>query len=87
MNLYYHFGMQLDMKYFWKKQLSTVLYSSFLVCIFMILTSFLPVDTIGRFIVWGTLYVIAFIAVTWQFVLTVKERTVLYSKVQKILHC
>ncbi|BDR53858.1 hypothetical protein KIM372_17650 [Bombiscardovia nodaiensis] len=80
MNLYYHFSMKLDMRYFWAKQVSTLVLTVILTSVFVVLTHFSPVSSLSSFIVWGALYSVAFTVSAWYAVLSVDERNSIKNK-------
>lgn len=74
MNWYYHTRIGLDMVYFWKHQVPTILLALAVVAICLLGSLVLPVSSIPTFLVWGIIYTLLFGSGTMKVSLTVDER-------------
>lgn len=83
MNWYYHCRIGLDMIYFWKHQLPTILMSLFIVAFCLIGTWFLPVKSIPLFLMWGVIYVVLFGVAALRVSLTKEERARVLSLLKR----
>lgn len=74
MNWYYHTRIGLDMIYFWKHQVPTILLALAVVAICLLGGLALPVSSISTFLVWGIIYTLLFGAGAMKVSLTANER-------------
>ena len=74
MNWYYHTRIGLDMIYFWKHQLPTIIMALVVTGICLLGTRFLPVNSIPVFLLWGTIYSMLYIGCALRISLTQDER-------------
>ena len=74
MNWYYHTRIGLDMIYFWKHQLPTILLALVVVAVCLLGSMMLPVSSIPTFLVWGIIYTLLFGAGAMKVSLTADER-------------
>lgn len=74
MNWYYHARIGLDMVYFWKHQLPTIIMALAITGICVLGTMLLPVESIPVFLLWGVIYSILYIACAMRVSLTQDER-------------
>lgn len=79
MNWYYHSRIGLDMRYFWKHQMPTILLAIASIVLCLLGTHFLPVNSIVTFLVWGLIYSCLFGIGAFRVSLTSNEQA-------KILH-
>lgn len=87
MNWYYHARIRLDMVYFWKHQLPTIIMALAIIGICVFGTMLLPVESIPVFLLWGVIYSVLYIACAMRVSLTQDERNkvvaILKRKVRK----
>lgn len=87
MNWYYHTRIGLDMVYFWKHQLPTIVMALVVTGVCLLGTMLLPVDSIPVFLLWGVIYSVLYIGCALRVSLTRDERdkviTILKRKVEK----
>lgn len=83
MNWFYHRHIGLNMLYFWKQQLPTIVMSLVIIAVCLAGTWFLPVDSIGMFLMWGVLYVILFGVAALKISLTKEERKRVLSMLKR----
>lgn len=74
MNWYYHTRIGLDMVYFWKHQLPTIIMALVVTGVCLLGTMLLPVDSIPVFLLWGVIYSILYIGCASRVSLTPDER-------------
>lgn len=74
MNWYYHTRIGLDMVYFWRHQLPTIIMALAVTGVCLLGTMFLPVDSIQLFLLWGVIYSILYIGCALRVSLTPDER-------------
>ena len=74
MNWYYHTRIGLDMVYFWRRQLPTIIMSFSVTGVCLLGTAFLPVNSIPLFLLWGVVYSLLYIACAARVSLTADER-------------
>lgn len=75
MNWYYHMRIGLDMVYFWKHQLPTILMALVVTGLCLLGTMFLPVDSLSVFLLWGVIYSVLYIGCALRVSLTQDERS------------
>jgi len=83
MNWYYQTRIGLDVLYFWRNMLPTVVCALAITGVCLVGCIAYPVQSIFSFIVWGAVYSILFIALAWRFSLTGEERTKMLAR----MHC
>lgn len=74
MNWYYHTRIGLDMAYFWKHQLPTIIMALAITGVCLLGTRFLPVNSIPDFLLWGVVYSVLYIGCALRVSLTPDER-------------
>lgn len=74
MNWYYHMRIGLDMVYFWKHQLPTILMALVVTGLCLLGTMLLPVDSLPVFLLWGVIYSVLYIGCALRVSLTWNER-------------
>ena len=74
MNWYYHAHIGLDMVYFWKHQLPTILLALAVVAVCLLGGLVLPVSSIPAFLAWGIIYTVLFGVGAMKVSLTADER-------------
>lgn len=82
MNWYYQTHIGLDMLYFWRNQIPTIIMAVFVTGICLLGTYFVPVNSIMFFLMWGMIYVVLFCIGAFYISLTATER----SKALFMLH-
>ena len=75
MNWYYHTRIGLDMVYFWKHQLPTIIMALVVTGVCLLGTMFLPVDSFPVFLLWGVIYSVLYIGCALRVSLTPNERS------------
>ena len=83
MNWYYHTRIGLDMVYFWKHQLPTILLALVVVAICLLGSLILPVSSIPTFLVWGIIYTILFGTGIMKMSLTAGEREKIVNRLHR----
>lgn len=83
MNWYYHTRIGLDMVYFWKHQLPTILLALVVVAICLLGSLILPVSSIPTFLVWGIIYTISFGTGIIKMSLTAGEREKIVNRLHR----
>ena len=83
MNWYYHTRIGLDMVYFWKHQLPTILLALVVVAICLLGSLILPVSSIPTFLVWGSIYTILFGTGIMKMSLTAGEREKIVNRLHR----
>lgn len=83
MNFYYHFSIGLNMVYFWKKMLPTMVSTTVITGACLLLTRVLPVASLVSFIVWVLVYSAIFFVVAWKFLLDEGDRKRIVSRAHK----
>ena len=83
MNWYYRARIGLDMIYFWKHQLPTIIMSLAVIAICLLGTRFLPVDSLLVFLLWGVVYMALFVIGVLRISLTVQERHKILGMLRK----
>lgn len=84
MNWYYQTHIGLDMLYFWRSQMPTIIMAVLVTGACLLGTYFVPVNSIPLFLMWGVIYVILFCAGAFHVSLTVDERTKVLSMLHKM---
>lgn len=74
MNWYYQRRIGLDMVYFWKHQLPTIIMALIITGVCLLGTMLLPVNSIPLFLLWGVVYSLLYIACAARVSLTADER-------------
>lgn len=74
MNWYYHFCIGLDMVYFWKRMLPTILTSVVVIAICVFLSKMLILPDLAELFVFGILYCVVYAIAAWLFITSSKER-------------
>ena len=74
MNWYYQARIGLNMFYFWRNMLPTLVFAVGLIAACLGGCVLIPVNSILTFILWGILYSLLFICIAWKFSLTDAER-------------
>lgn len=82
MNWYYHNRIGLNMVYFWKKQLPAIGISLVIICLCLLGTWLLPVNSIAMFVVWGIVYTLIFSVGAMYVGLTSDERKKTLGRIQ-----
>ncbi len=80
MNWYYHTHIDLDMGFFWKRNLPVVIAAACVTVAGMTVGSFVPVASWFGFFAWGLLYSVAFAGAIWLFVLDDDEKSSVAKK-------
>ena len=83
MNWYYHTRIGLDMVYFWKHQLPTILLALAVVVVCLLGGLMLPVSSIPTFLVWGIIYTLLFGAGALKVSLTTGEREKIVNRLHR----
>ncbi|WP_195248337.1 lipopolysaccharide biosynthesis protein [Bifidobacterium adolescentis] len=83
MNWYYHTRIGLDMVYFWKRQVPTILLALAVVVVCLLGGLALPVSSIPTFLVWGIIYTILFGAGAMKVSLTAGEREKIVNRLHR----
>ena len=83
MNWYYHTRIGLDMVYFWKHQLPTILLALVVVAVCLLGGLLLPVSSIPTFLVWGIIYTLLFGAGALKVSLTANEREKIVNRLHR----
>lgn len=83
MNWYYHTRIGLDMVYFWKHQLPTILLALAVVAICLLGGLALPVSSIPTFLAWGVVYTLLFGAGAMRVSLTADERGEIVNRLHR----
>lgn len=83
MNWYYHTRIGLDMVYFWKHQLTTILLALAVVVVCLLGGLMLPVFSIPTFLVWGIIYTLLFGAGVMKVSLTADEREKIVNRLRR----
>ncbi|NMM96407.1 Polysaccharide biosynthesis protein [Bifidobacterium sp. DSM 109960] len=83
MNWYYHTRIGLDMVYFWKHQLPTILLALVVVAVCLLGGLALPVSSISTFLLWGIVYTLLFGAGTMKVSLTADEREKIVNRLHR----
>ncbi|MBU9011254.1 lipopolysaccharide biosynthesis protein [Bifidobacterium adolescentis] len=84
MNWYYQTHIGLDMLYFWRNQMPTIIMAVLVTGACLLGTHFVPVNSIPLFLMWGVVYVILFCAGAFHVSLTAAERTKVLSMLHKM---
>lgn len=74
MNWYYQARIGLDMFYFWRNMLPTIVFSVGIIAACLGGCVLIPVNSILTFILWGIVYSLLFVCLAWKFSLTDAER-------------
>lgn len=85
MNWYYHTHIGLNMVYFWKHQLPTIILSAVIILPCMVGIRLLPVTSLPTFIVWGIAYSLLFLTGAFRISLTQDERDKIMRQIRKII--
>ena len=83
MNWYYHARIGLDMIYFWKHQLPTILLALVVVAVCLLGGLMLSVSSIPTFLVWGIIYTLLFGAGAMKVSLTADEREKIVNRLHR----
>lgn len=79
MNWYYHTRIGLDMFYFWKQQLPTIVFALVIVALCLFGVFVFPITSIPMFILWGIVYTALFGVCAMRFSFSSEERKKLHS--------
>lgn len=81
MNWYYHFRIGLDMVYFWKTMMPTILTSVGVIAVSYFLAHLVILPDIAALLLFGAIYCIIYAVAAWLFIATSNEREQLLHKV------
>jgi O-antigen/teichoic acid export membrane protein len=75
MNWYYHTKMKIDMKYYWSEVLNVIIPFTIVTFTLLIISKYLLINSIFKFVIFGGAYVIAYFSVFYFFVASNYEKT------------
>ncbi|MBW3079553.1 oligosaccharide flippase family protein [Bifidobacterium simiiventris] len=85
MNWYYHYRIGLDMAYFWKNMMPTIITSIAVTVLCWIAAHMVSLPDLASLLLFGVLYCIVYVTAAWLFIANGHERGIIQNKLHRSL--